>query len=346
MKFDTYLITNELQQMPALARAIEAAGFNGMWTAETSHNPFLPLTLAAEHTQRVTLGTAIAVAFARSPTALAHLAWDLQRYSQGRFLLGLGTQVKAHVVLRYGMRWEKPVRQLRESIEAMRAVWASWRAGGTSLNYRGEFYTLRLMTPFFAEPPLAYPDPPVYISAVNAQMLTLAGSLCDGVHIHPFHSPKYLREYAWPHLRDGMHASGRSRMDFTAVAAVFAIPTDGRKPAGDYARAAREQIAFYMSTPAYRAIVDLHGWTATAERLSSMARQGEWQAMGDLITDEMLDAFAVTGTWAALPGIVKQRYAGRLLDRVAYYLPYVPGEEDEGWTATLAGFGEGEKMTR
>ena len=243
MKFDTYLITNELQQMPALARSIEAAGFDGMWTAETSHNPFLPLTLAAEHTQRVSLGTAIAVAFARSPTALAHLAWDLQRYSQGRFLLGLGTQVKAHVVLRFGMRWEKPVRQLRETIEAMRAVWASWRAGGTSLNYRGEFYTLRLMTPFFAEPPLDYPDPPVYISAVNEQMLKLAGSLCDGVHIHPFHSPRYLREYAWPHLRDGMHAAGRSRMDFTAVAAVFAIPTDGRKPASDYARAVREQIA-------------------------------------------------------------------------------------------------------
>src|SRR5690606_2785207 len=140
-------------------------------------------------------------------------------------------------------------------------------------------------------------------------------------------------------------ASGRSRMDFTAVAAVFAIPTDGRKPASDYARAAREQIAFYMSTPAYRAIVDLHGWTGPAERLSVMARRGEWQAMGDLVTDEMLDAFAVTGTWAALPGIVMRRYAGRLLDRVAYYLPYVPGEEDEGWAATLAGFGEDDKMT-
>lgn len=344
MKFDTYLITSDLQQMPALSRAIESAGFDGLWTAETSHNPFLPLTLTAEHTQRVSLGTAIAVAFARSPTALAHLAWDLQRYSQGRFLLGLGTQVKAHVVLRYGMRWEKPVRQLRETIEAMRAVWASWRSGGTSLNYRGEFYTLRLMTPFFAEPPLDYPDPPVYVSAVNEQMLKLAGSLCDGVHIHPFHTPRYLREYAWPHLRDGMHAAGRSRMDFTAVAAVFAIPTDGHKPASGYARAAREQIAFYMSTPAYRAIVDLHGWTGPAERLSLMARHGEWHAMGDLVTDEMLDAFAVTGTWAELPGIVKRRYAGRLLDRVAYYMPYVLGEEDEGWAATLAGFREDDKL--
>lgn len=338
MHFDTYLINSDLHSMATLAAAIERTGFDGIWTAETQHNPFLPLTLAAEHTQRVTLGTAIAVAFARSPTTLAHIAWDLQRYSQGRFLLGLGTQVKAHIVLRYGMRWEKPVRQLRETIEAIRAVWASWRKGGTSLNYRGEFYTLRLMTPFFAEPPLDFPDPPVYISAVNEQMLKLAGSLCEGVHIHPFHSPHYLRQVAWPHLRAGMHESGRSRMNFTAVAAVFAIPTDGNRPAHEYERAVREQLAFYMSTPAYRAVVDLHGWSAAAARLSEMARRGEWQAMGDLITDDMLDAFAVTGTWAALPGIVKARYAGRLLDRVAYYLPYIPGEEDAGWAATLAGF--------
>lgn len=338
VKFDLFLFAQELERMAEIARAAEGLGFDGLWTAETAHNPFLPLTLAAEHTQRLNLGTGIAVAFPRSPTVLAHIAWDLQRYSQGRFILGLGTQVKAHIVLRFGARWEKPVRQMRESIEAMRTVWASWRAGGTSLNYSGEFYTLRLMTPFFAEPPLEYPDPPVYVAAVNEQMLHLAGSLCEGVHIHPFHSPRYLREVAWPHLRGGMHESGRSRLNFTAVAAVFAIPTDGNQPASVYARSVREQIAFYMSTPAYRAVVDLHGWTATAERLSEMARRGEWQAMGDLITDEMLDAYAVTGTWAALPAIVQQRYAGRLLDRVAYYLPYVPGEEDAGWAATLAGF--------
>lgn len=338
MRFDTYLITQDLAEMPATARAAETAGFDGVWTAETAHNPFFPLALAAEHSQRLLLGTAIAVALSRSPTVLAHLAWDLQRFSRGRFVLGLGTQVKAHIVLRYGMRWEKPVRQLRESIEAIRAVWTSWRQGGTSLNYKGEFYTLRLMTPFFAEPPLALPDPPIYISAVNEQMLRLAGSHCEGVHIHPFHSPLYLLEYAWPNLRAGLAAAGRTREAFTAVAAVFAIPTDGRKPAAEYARAVREQIAFYMSTPAYRTIVDLHGWGDTAAQLSGMARRGEWQAMGDLIDDEMLDAFAVTGKWAHLPALVKARYGGGLLDRVAYYHPYVPGEDDAGWQATLAGF--------
>lgn len=338
MHFDTYLITHDLARMPEVARAVEALGFDGMWTAETTHNPFLPLVLAAEHSRRIALGTGIAVAFARSPTVLAHLAWDLQRYSNGRFILGLGTQVKAHIVLRFGMRWEKPVRQMRETIEAMRAVWASWRGGGTALNYRGEFYTLRLMTPFFAEQPLAFPDPPVYVSAVNEQMLTLAGSLCEGVHIHPFHSPTYLREYAWPHLRAGLRAAGRSRMDFSAVGAVFVIPTDGHKAAADYARAVRDQIAFYMSTPAYRTIVELHGWETTADKLAVMARQGEWKIMGDLISDPMLDAFAVSGTWAALPRLVSARYAGRLLDRVAYYLPFIPGEDDAGWQSTIAGF--------
>ena len=337
MQFDLFLFGQEMSSMPAVARAAEELGFDGLWTAETAHNPFLPLALAAEHTQRLSLGTGIAVAFPRSPTVLAHIAWDLQRYSQGRFILGLGTQVKAHIVLRFGSHWDKPVRQMRETIEAMRAVWGSWRAGGTSLNYRGEYYTLRLMTPFFAEPPLAYPDPPVYVAAVNEQMLHLAGSLCEGVHIHPFHSPLYLREYAWPHLREGLRSAGRSRLNFTAIGAVFAIPTDGETPAAEHERAAREQIAFYMSTPAYRTIVDLHGWGAAAEQLSQMARRGEWTAMGSVITDPMLEAFAVSGKWADLPAIIHSRYAGRLLDRVALYLPYTPGHDEQGWRAVASG---------
>jgi hypothetical protein len=168
-------------------------------------------------------------------------------------------------------------------------------------------------------------------------MLHLAGSLCEGVHIHPFHSPLYLREYAWPHLRAGLRAAGHSRLDFTAIGAVFAIPTDGETPAAEHERAAREQIAFYMSTPAYRTIVDLHGWGAEAEQLSQMARRGEWQAMGDVISDAMLDAFAVRGKWADLPSLIQSRYAGRLLDRVALYLPYTPGHEERGWRAAIGG---------
>jgi hypothetical protein len=168
-------------------------------------------------------------------------------------------------------------------------------------------------------------------------MLHLAGSLCEGVHIHPFHSPLYLREYAWPHLREGLRAAGHSRLNFTAIGAVFAIPTDGETPAAEHERAAREQIAFYMSTPAYRTIVDLHGWGAAAEQLSQMARRGEWSAMGSVITDPMLEAFAVSGKWAELPSLIQSRYAGRLLDRVALYLPYTPGHDDGSWRAFAAG---------
>lgn len=337
MKFDVTLLSFDLGDIPAYARAAEALGFAGFWLAETQSDPFLGLALAAEHTQTIDLGTAIAVAFARSPTVTAMMAWNIGRLANGRFHLGLGSQVKAHNVLRYGVKWEKPIKKMRETTEAIRAVWHCWQTGAP-LDYVGEFFKLQLMTPFFNPGPIAQPNIPIYISAVNEQMLRLAGSHCEGVHIHPFHSPLYLLEYAWPHLRDGLAAAGRTREEFTAVAAVFAIPTDGVRPARDYERAVREQIAFYMSTPAYRAIVDLHGWTDTAAQLSVMARRGEWQAMGNLIDDEMLDAFAVTGRWAQLPAIVRARYGGGLLDRIAYYHPYVPGEDDAGWRATLAGF--------
>ena len=183
----------------------------------------------------------------------------------------------------------------------MRAVWASWRQGGTVAQLSGRVLYAAPDDALFCRAAAGVSGSAgLHLSGERADA-ALAGSLCEGVHIHPFHSAKYLREFAWPHLREGMHSAGRSRLDFTAVGAVFAIPTDGRKPAHVYAAAAREQIAFYMSTPAYRSIVDLHGWSAAAEQLSQMARRGEWQAMGQVITDEMLDAFAVTGKWADLP---------------------------------------------
>lgn len=337
MKFDTWLLEHDLQQMPALVQAIEEIGFDGLWTAETSSNGFLPLVLAAEHSQHINVGTAIAVAFPRTPTVLAHIAWDLARYSNGRFILGLGAQVKAHNERRLGVKWEKPVQRMRETVEAMRAIWECWQQG-TPLNYEGEFFQLNLMTPFFSGKPLQGPPPPVYISAINKQMLKLAGQVCDGVHLHPFHSVKYLREFAWPHIEEGLAQSGRARQAFTAAGSVFAIPTDGRKPAATYEKFAREQLSFYMSTPAYRVVLALHGWENVARQLSQLAREGAWQKMPGLLTDEMLDAFAVSGKWGALPGIIKERY-GRLLDRINYYLPFVPGEEDEGWQATIAGFG-------
>ncbi len=336
MKIDLTLLFHSLTDMPALVRAAEEIGFDGLWTAETNGDPFLPLTLAAEHSQKMSLGTGIAVAFPRSPTILAHLAWDLARYSNGRFILGLGTQVKAHNVLRFGVPWEKPLTKMRETIEAIRAVWDCWQ-NGTSLDYAGEFFRLGLMTPFFSPAPLDTPPPPIFIAAVNENMLRLAGSHCDGVHLHPLHTVRYLREFAHPNLAEGLKGNGRSRQDLTCAAGIFVIPTDGVKTADHYEAYVRQQISFYMSTPAYRVVVELHGWQAEAAQLSQMARRGQWTDMPAVITDAMLAEFALRGSWAELPALVRAKYDG-LLDRVSYYLPFVAGEADEHWRATVQGF--------
>ena len=336
MKFDTVLLFHNLDQIVDYTKAAEAIGFDGVWTAETQTNPFLPLALAAEHSERVTLGTAIATAFPRSPTVLAHTAYDLARYSNGRFVLGLGTQVRAHNELRLGVKWEKPVRKLRETIEAIQALWDTWEHG-TPLRYKGEFFNLRLMTPFFAAPPLRLPRPPIYIAAVNELMLKLAGKACDGVHLHALHTVKYLQEYAIPHIEAGMAQTGRSADNFTYATAIFAIPTDDNRPASEHEQFVKQQISFYMSTPAYRIVQQLHGWENIAHALSKLARSGAWDEMPNLITDEILSEMAITGPWARLPHIVKERY-GDLLDRTSFYLDFVPGQSDAGWQAAIAGF--------
>lgn len=336
MKFDVSFLQPKLEHMPAHAAAAEALGFDGFWVAETNSDPFLNLTLAAEHSERLELGTAIAVAFPRSPAVLAYTAWDLQRFSRGRFILGLGPQVKAHNVLRFGVKWEKPVKKMRETIEAIRAFWDCWQ-NGTPLKYAGEFFKLALMTPFFDPGPIDYPPPPIYVAAVNEQMLRLAGSHADGVHIHALHTARYLREVALPEIAVGLARSGRSRADFSVNTSVFVVPTDDP----DEARAAeahvRQQLSFYMSTPAYKSVLALHGWEDVSDQLGQLARGGQWDEMGRLITDEMLDAFAVTGRWAELPALIHARY-GDLLDRIGYYLPFEPGANDAGWAASIAGF--------
>jgi probable F420-dependent oxidoreductase len=338
VKIDLTLLFHSLSEMPALVRAAEAIGFDGLWTAETNSDPFLPLALAAEHSQTMSLGTGIAVTFPRSPTTLAYLAWDLARYSNGRFILGLGTQVKAHNERRFGVTWQKPVTKMRETIEAIRAIWDCWQTG-KPLNYEGEFFRLNLMTPFFSTGPLATAPPPIYISAVNEKMLQLAGSHCDGVHLHPLHTVRYLREFAHPNLAEGLGRNGRSRQDLTCAAGIFVIPTDGVKTADYYEAYVRQQISFYMSTPAYRVVIEMHGWEESALQLSKMARRGRWSDMPAVISDEMLAEFAIRGSWADLPALVRAKYDG-LLDRVSYYLPFVPGEADEQWRATVHGFAQ------
>jgi probable F420-dependent oxidoreductase len=336
MKFDASLLVHDLARMPALARAADEMGFDGLWTFETAHEPFLPLVLATEHSRRLSIGTSIAVAFARSPMILAHIGWDLARFSKGRFIMGLGTQVKGHNERRFGVKWEKPVEKMREVILALRAIWDCWQ-NQTRLDFRGEFFKLNLMTPFFNPGPHDYPRIPIYIAGVNRHMCRLAGELCEGFHVHPLNSPLYLREIVAPNIAVGLAKSGRRRENIELSSSIFVIPADEPRSAAMHEAEVRRQIAFYASTPPYKPVFAIHGWTETAERLSALSVRGEWDAMPSLITDEMLDTFCPRAAWADLPSRVLEKYAG-LLDRVSYYFPFVPAENDAGWRATIAGF--------
>lgn len=336
MKFDASLLVHDLGQMPALARFADETGFDGIWTFETAHEPFLPLVLAAEHSRRLSVGTSIAVAFARSPAILAHISWDLARYSQGRFILGLGTQVKGHNERRFGVKWDKPVEKMREVILAVRSIWNCWQ-NRTRLNFQGEFFKLTLMTPFFSPEPHEYHCIPIFVAGVNRRMCQLAGELCEGFHAHPLHTARYLKEVVLPNIHQGLTITKRERQAIELSSSIFVIPTDDPKEAAKYEAEVRQQISFYASTPPYRPVFDLEGWGSTADELKAMAARGRWNKMPRLITDEMLDRFALRGTWAELPEKVLWKYDG-LLDRVSYYFPVVPGENEKGWRATVDGF--------
>ena len=335
MKFDVSLLVHDLSQMPALARFADELGFDGIWTFETSHEPYLPLVLAAEHSERLSLGTSIAVAFPRSPTITAQIAWDLARYSKGRFILGLGTQVKGHNERRFGIKWERPVAKMRDYIIAVRAVWESWQ-NQTRLDYRGEFYQLTLMTPFFSPAPHEYARIPIFVAGVNRGMCELAGELCEGFHVHPLHTTRYLQERILPSIESGLAKSARPRSAIELSSSIFVIPTDDAEQAAKYEAEVRQQIAFYASTPPYRPVFELEGWSDVADQLKALAARGEWSAMASLIDDDMIGRFALRASWADLPAQLRQKYSG-LLDRVSYYFPLVPGENEAQWRATAAG---------
>lgn len=336
MKFDASLLVHDLGQMPALARFADETGFDGIWTFETAHEPFLPLVLAAEHSRRLSVGTSIAVAFARSPAILASISWDLARFSKGRFILGLGTQVKGHNERRFGVQWGKPVEKMREMILAVRAIWNCWQ-NKTRLNFQGEYFKLNLMTPFFSPSPHEYHRIPIFIAGVNRRMCQLGGELCEGFHVHPLHSARYIQEVILPNVGQGLLKAGRQRRDIELSSSIFVIPTDDRKEAERYESEVRQQISFYASTPPYRPVFDLEGWGDVADQLKAFAAKGRWAEMPPLVTDEMVDRLALRGTWEELPGKVLKKYAD-LLDRVSYYFPVVPGENEEGWRSTVAGF--------
>ena len=326
VKLDLGFMTFDLREVPTYSRRAEELGVGALWSAETKHDPFLPLAVAASNTSRIQLGTAIAVAFPRSPMVLAHTAWDLQKASGGRFVLGLGTQVKAHNVRRFGIAWEPPGPRLREVVLALRAIWDSWQRG-SPLDFRGQSYRFDLMTPFFNPGPIEHPRIPVYIAAVNPYMAQMAGEICDGLHVHSFHSPKYLREVIHPAVEVGLGKSGRARKDFTFRASTMVVVGDDADELERSRRAVKQQIAFYASTRTYQAVLAVHGLDHLVPRLHAKSLEGDWQGMADLISDETLDHFAVTATWETLAGKLRERYDG-ICDRTQLYPAFQPSLDD------------------
>lgn len=338
MKVDARLAHATLRDVPEIAREAERLGFDGMWTSETDHDPFLALALAAENTSRITLGTSIALAFTRSPTTLAYTAWDLAALSGGRFVLGLGTQVKAHITRRFGMPWDPPAPKLRDVLSAIRAVWAAWEQR-RPLDYRGRYFTLSLMTPFFTP---SGPTPPglrIDVAGVGARMCRLAGEIADGFHLHPFHTRRYLRQVAAPQIEAGLARSGRGRGEFSVTANVFtAAGTPDEVDSG--LREIRRHLSFYASTPAYRPVLDLHGWGEIGERLSRLAARGQWDEMPGQVSEEMLEACAVWGSPEEVAARLRREYSG-VADRLGIYEAFVPGRRTRVWRALLDGLHDG-----
>lgn len=334
MMLDVALHNYDLRSVPESARKMEATGYGCLWTSETQHDPFLPLAVAATATSSIQLGTSIAVAFPRSPMITAYSAWDIQKASQGRFILGLGSQVRAHNERRFSVKYESPGPKLREVVLALRAIWKCWQEK-TPLRFKGEFYEFDLMTPFFNPGPISHPKIPIFVAGVNRYMCRMAGEICDGLHVHPFHTPKYLREYVHPAVEDGLRAAGRSRRDFTYATASFVIVGETESERSRNAEAVRQQIAFYASTRTYEPVLASHGWEGVGPELHQKSLAGDWQGMTQLITDEMLDVIAVTGTYENIGGKLREKYEG-LLDRISLYQPYEVSADDSRLAALVS----------
>jgi probable F420-dependent oxidoreductase len=329
LKLDTQLRDFDLAGIAEQAARYERMGFDGVWTFESDHDPFLPLALAAPATTRLGLGTNIAVAFARSPFATALVAWDLQRGSAGRFRLGLGTQVRAHVERRFSMPFERPAARVKDYIRCVRAIWNTFQTDAKP-DYRGEFYQFTLINPFFNPGAVEHPGIPIYLAGVNPAMCRAAGEVADGFHVHPFHSVEYVRDVVRPQLDEGARTRGRRVNDLDLYAPVFAVSGETQAETDHAAEEVRRQIAFYASTPNYRHVLDFHGYGGLGEELSAMARKGDWQAMPGRVGDAVVERFAVVAGPAGLPGALRKRYEG-ILGRVSLYFPIAAQDSDARW---------------
>jgi probable F420-dependent oxidoreductase len=308
MKLDGALVATDLTETGAAARTLEAQGFDGLLSFEGSHDPFLPLAVAAEHTTRVELTTAIAIAFARSPMIVAYMANDLQLLSKGRFVLGLGTQIRPHIEKRFGQPWSRPNARMREFVRTLRAIWRAWETG-ERLDVRGEFYTHTLMTPFFSPGPNPHGSPPVALAGFGPAMIAVAGEVADEWIVHPLNSPSYVRAQGLPALERGIARGGRPRADVAiACQTITMIGSTDEEVAAARAKA-KGQIAFYGSTPAYKVFLDHHGWGDLQPELNRMSKTGQWFEMMQLVTDDMLDVIGVSGRPAEAGRTLRERNA-------------------------------------
>jgi probable F420-dependent oxidoreductase len=330
LKIDGGLIT-DLSSVPERARELEELGYDGAISVETSHDPFLPLALAAEHTSRVDLVTSVAIALARSPMTTASTAYDLQVLSKGRMVLGLGSQIQPHIEKRFSMPWSPPAARMREFIMALRAIWHAW-ATGERLSFRGDHYTHTLMTPFFSPPPSPYGPPRVFLGALGDRMCEVAGEVADGVLVHPFSTERYVRERAVPAVERGLARAGRPRDGFELVLSPFVATAPDEETVRESLATVRQQIAFYGSTPAYRKVLELHGWGGVQDELNMLSKRGRWAEMAGLITGEMLDAFVVQAPHHRLAEALGARCGG-LADRIHFYAPW--GADRDAWRSLL-----------
>lgn len=315
MRVSTSITTDELAAIPERARALEAAGFDGVATQENRREPFIPLTLAASVTERVRLSTNVAIAFPRSPMVAAQTAWDLQALSGGRFVLGLGSQIRPHIERRFSTEWRAPAAKMREYIESIRAIHDCWQNGGR-LSYEGDHYTFTLMTPNFTPPPLETAPPPLMIAAVGPLMMKVAGEVCDGVMLHGFCTRDYLSDVILPRLDAALSSSGRSRHEFEISGGGFVATgaTDAEVAAAT--EVVRKRVGFYASTPAYWPVLEIHGLEKLGHELNTMSKAGEWDAMTDRIDDDVLELFCARGRHDQLAAAINDRFGG-LTDTVS-----------------------------
>lgn len=334
MLIETSLRETTLGELTAQAALAEAVGFDVISQPEIRADPFLALALMAPATHRVRLATSVAIAFARSPMVVAYLAHGLQEVSGGRFELGLGTQVRAHVERRFSAPWDPPGPRLREYILALRAIWECWQHG-TPLEFRGRYYSFTLMTPEFSPGPSRFGAPPIQAAAVNPYNLQLAGELCDGLRVHPFSTPSYLRAVILPNLERGAARAGRSPLGCEVIGCGFVATGGSLEVVTAMREEARRRVAFYASTPAYRAVLEHHGWGELGGALRRLIARGQWEALASLVDDAVLEQFCVSGTYEVIAERLAERLAG-LVDRISIPLPPDAASERDRLSRALA----------